>query len=473
MQNDRFNRTGQHRELQNLMTMTRARFFIFMTSLPLFLLSFGIMKGQPTGKDLLGDGPITGETGRGQEQVVESIVAVVGDRIILQSDVVQRAALYQQTAKQAGLSQSQLLQEVLNDLIYNNLFIVKAEEDSITVSEELVSQQAEEYIGRVLGNAGSEKALEEAIGKSMAEIRKEARQIAREQLMVQILQQRHFSTMKVSERDINEFYRLYKDSLPQIPEQIEIAHIYIQEKPSQEGEKITMALARSIIDSIKQGRDFTEFVRRYSVDPGSSVKGGDLGWAAKGKFVPEFEEAAWDLDINEISEPVRSKFGVHIIQLLDEREDERRTRHILLPVKSTEAEKQALIDTLEMIRKRAMAGESFAALAEQYSDDIESKYQEGFFARERTNNLKSYEWILDSLEVGDVSAPRPFALSPTETGYHILKLVRVIPPHTVDLIEDHALLENQATGWKQRKELLSWIDELQKEIYWEIKEDFR
>ncbi|MGE3801220.1 MAG: peptidylprolyl isomerase [Candidatus Kapaibacterium sp.] len=439
----------------------------------LLLLSIGSAVGQPTGKDLLSGGPIAGESRGASQTVIESVVAVVGNRIILRTDVLQRAAMLSETAQRAGLTDAQLLREVLNDLIYNNLFLVKAEEDSITVSDELVSAQADEYVNRILRQAGSESALEEAVGKSMPEIKSEARKLVREQLLVQTLQQRHFMGMKVTERDINEFYRQYKDSLPQIPEQIELAHIYIAEKPSEEGRKNTFALAHSIIDSIKGGKDFTEFVRRYSVDPGSATKGGDLGWRKRGEFVPEYEDAAWNLNLNEISEPVESKFGIHIIQRIDERENEIRTRHILLPIKSTEAEQQALIDTLQQIRSRATAGESFAALAAQYSEDDVSKFQDGFFAKEVTTNLGAYEWILDSLEIGDVSTPRPYQVSPTETGYHIIKLVRVIPPHEFDPVEDHDLLEQQATTWKQRKELLAWIDELQKSIYWEIKDDLQ
>ena len=189
--------------------------------------------------------------------------------------------------------------------------------------------------------------------------------------------------------------------------------------------------------------------------------------------MPEYEEAAWELGLNEISEPVESKFGVHIIQLLDKRDDEIRTRHILIPLGSTDAEREMLADTLRKIRARALAGENFGELAAKYSEDEESKYQGGLMAKASTSNLGGYEWILDSMEVGGISEPRPYAVSPTEAGYHIIKLVRVIPPHEVDPIQDRDLLEQHATTWKQRNELLAWIDELQSEIYWEIKDDFR
>ena len=428
----------------------------------------------PTGAEILAGGPTAGETGRSNKTVVESIAAVVGDRIILLSDVLQRSALMRESAQKAGLTQEQLLREVLNELIYTNLFLVKAEEDSVTISDEYVNANAEQYVNRLVRQTGSEAALEQAVGKSMPEIQSEARTIVREQLLVQTLQQRRFSNMKMTARDIDEFYQIYKDSLPEIPEQVEIAHVYIAETPSEEGRKNTMALAESIIDSIKNGEDFARFVRRYSIDPGSASAdpAGELGWSKKGKFVPEYEEAAWNLGINEISAPTESKFGVHIIQLLDKRNDEVRTRHILLPLKAGESERQALLDTLNSIRERGLSGESFASLAEQYSQDEESKFKGGLLAKAPTSQMGVYSWILDSLEIGGISAPRPFATSATESGYHIIKLVRVIPPHPFDPVEDRDLLEQQAKTWKQQKELLAWIKELQEEIYWEVKEDF-
>ncbi|MCE2504007.1 MAG: peptidylprolyl isomerase [Chlorobi bacterium] len=462
--------TIHHDKLPMKVEQILSRIMLFLTTL---CLMSTIAQAQPTAAEILaGKGPATGETGSSDKTVIEGIAAVVGDRIILLSDVFQRAALLRESAQRVGLTQDQLLKEVLNELIYTNLLLVKAEEDSVTVSDDLVEAQAEQYVDRLIRQAGSEMALEMAVGKSMLEIQSEARSIVREQLLVQILQQRRFADLKVTERDLDEFYRLYKDSLPDIPEHVEIAHIYIAEEPSEEVRRNTVELAASIIDSIRNGGDFVEFVRRYSTDPGSAVQGGELGWSKRGKFVPEYEEAAWKLGINEISPPTESKFGLHIIQLLDKRNDEMRTRHILIPLEAGEKERQALLDRLNSIRERALGGESFAALAGEYSQDEESKFQGGLLAKAPTTQMGAYSWILDSLEIGEITEPRPFAISPTESGYHIIKLVRVIPPHSLDPVEDRELLEQQAKNWKQQNELLAWIEELQEEIYWEVKDRF-
>lgn len=423
-----------------------------------------------------GDGRSDGTTGgSGDRMIMEGIAAIVGDKVILISDVVQRAALIKGNSPSMTMSEAQLYQEVLDDLIATNLLLVRAEEDSIVVSDDIISSQLDERINQLVQQVGGSSAvLEQYYGKSITEIRTEARPIIRDQLMVEFLRRQRFSDLKVTERDMEEFYRQYQDSLPTVPEQVEIARILILEKPSTEARDVAIALAESIIDSLKNGGDFGDFARRYSIDPSSAAHGGEVGWVKNGRFVKEYEDAARALNINEISKPVESKFGIHVIQLLDKKEDELRSRHILLPLKAGDAQKQAIIDTLNSVRRRAIAGESFGALAAKYSEDEDSRHNGGIVTKYPTSELPtSYQWIMDSLKVGEISEPRPTRPSPTESGYHIIKVNRVIPPHKVDLREDREQIEELATVWKQNQKLMEWLTELRKEIYWEVKYDFK
>lgn len=426
------------------------------------------------GLGLTGGDPSTG--GSGDRMALDGIAAVVGNKVILISDVFQRVALLKSQSQDLGLTDNELYQEVLNDLIVNNLLLVQAENDSISVPDEAIDAQLEERIQQLARQAGgSTEYLERVYGKSMAEIRAEARPIIRDQILVELLRRDRFSDLKVTERDMEEFYRQYSDSLPQIPEQLEIAHILLLEKPSDESRAKAIDLAESIIDSLKNGADFAEFAKRYSIDPGSGAKGGELGWQPKGRFVKEFEDAAWELEINEISDPVVSSYGIHIIQLLDQKDGEVRTRHILLPLKASDQEKQALTDTLSMIRRNILDGkESFAAMARKWSDDENSKYDGGILAKYPTSDLPAgYQWLLDSMNVGEISEPRPIRVSPTESGFHIIKLTRIIPAHAANLAEDRDQIERLATVWKQNQRMLEWVDELRKNIYWEIKYEFK
>ncbi len=434
------------------------------------LLLGGQLQAQPIGT---GD-PSSGGDLAPEKILIDGIAAVVGDQIILISDVVQQAALLASSAgAPAQLPGPEILQEVLDELVVNKLLYVKAIEDSIEVGEDLLTQQVEEYVGRLVARAGSEEALSAATGKEIAEVRSSVRPIVKEQLMVELLRRRKFSEQKVTNRDIEEFYALYRDSLPSVPEQVELAHIFLKAEASEESKDAARLLAERIADSIRNGGIFGEFARRYSIDPGSGSKGGELGWVAKGKFVSEYENSVDTLGINEISGAVESRFGFHVIQLLDKESSRFRSRHVLVPIEPSDEEVADLLDTLEMIRSRAINGEPFRELAQQYSDDGESRIRGGLLARLPTTELGPYQWVIDSLAPGEVSTPRPLQTSPTESGYHILQLVRVIPPHPFDPVADRDQLEPIVARRKQTERILEWIEDLRETIYWEVMHDFR
>ena len=423
---------------------------------------------------IIPDNPSSGGTPEPEKILIDGVAAVVGDQIILISDVVQQAALM--ASARGGTPQlpgPQVLQDVLNELVTNKILYVKALEDSIEVGDQILNQQIDDYVARLVARAGSESALESETGKSMTEIRATVRPIVTEQLSVEILRRRRFTEQKVTTREIEAFYTEYRDSLPSVPEQVELAHIFLKAEASDASKEAARELAMRIADSIRGGGIFGEFARRYSIDPGSSRKGGELGWVPYGKFVSEYEGSVDTLGINEISEPVESKFGFHVIQLLDKEEGRFRSRHVLVPIEPSETEVATIVDSLQAIRRRAMAGEEFGELARLYSDDPESSVRDGLLARLPTSELGPYRWVVDDLTPGEISEPRPLQTTPTESGYHILKLVRIIPPHPFDPVADRDQLEPIVARRKQTEQLLAWIDELRETIYWEVLHDFR
>src|SRR5690606_31269287 len=137
-----------------------------------------------------------------------------------------------------------------------------------------------------------------------------------------------------SRKEVEDFFRTYKDSLGIIPEKVKISHIYRNPKASDEVKKKSRELAEAILDSVKSGVDFAELAKKYSEDPGSAAQGGDLGFVKRGIFYPEFESAAFSLEPNEISEVVESPAGFHIVQLLEKRGESVHTRHILIKIKT-------------------------------------------------------------------------------------------------------------------------------------------
>jgi len=406
-------------------------------------------------------------------QIVDGVAAVVGNEVILMSDVMQQLSLYARQNRTVNPQDPAIQQQVLNAIIDEKLVLTSAIEDSITISDDELGRAVDRQIESIVSRFGSEKSVEEAYGMTMAKIRQESREIIRQQFLVERARQRHLAGVKLTDSDVQEFYRAYKDSIPQVPEQVELQSIVLLAKPTEESKKAAIALANVLIDSIKQGGDFADFARRYSTDPGSAANGGDLGFVEKGNFVKEFEDAAKRLEINGISPPVQSQFGIHIIQVLERRGDATHSRHILLPLTQSGSQRDSLVAELNALRARAIAGEDFSELARKYSQDEDSRGLGGSLGKIPLEQIPpDTKPKLEGMKDGDITEPQGVAISPTEQGYQIVRLVRRIPPHQLDPQEDRAQLERIATLYKQNEEYAKWVAELRKDIYWEIKSNF-
>lgn len=415
--------------------------------------------------------PMAGGTPGSDRVIVDGVAAVVGNEVILMTEVMQRATVLAQQQR-ADARDPAFQSEVLNSLIDSKLVLTRAREDSVVVRDEEVTDAVNRRLDQIVAQVGSEKRVEELYGMPMSRIRSEAREVIRQQLLEQRMMQRRFSGLKVSDRDIQEFYTLYRDSLPQVPEQIELQQIVLKSRPSSEAKTAAKEFAASLRDSLIAGADFATLARTHSTDVVSAREGGDLGWVAPGRFVPPFEAAVKRLGINDISEPVESEFGFHVIQLLDRKPDGSfHTRHILVPIRSTGSQRDSLTARLHELKARAIAGESFADLARQYSEDDETAGVGGILGKVMPEQLPpDLKATITGMKDGEITEPLAFAATPTETGYRIIRVVRRIAPHAVDPVEDRAQLEVLAEQLKQQREYAAWIAELRKEIYWEIKQ---
>jgi peptidyl-prolyl cis-trans isomerase SurA len=436
--------------------------FLGIISVVCFAATASVASAQPTGS------PTTG----GNLQIIDGVAAIVGNEVILISDVLQQTMILARGQQGLDPRDPKLQQEVLNAIIDEKLVLTRAQEDSIEVSEEEVTRAVDRQIERIIAEVGSVERVEEIYKTTIDRIRRESREIIRQQLLFQRVRQMRFSDIKLTERDLQEFYQQYRDSLPNMPEQVELQHIVLKVKPSAAAKDQTIALARAITDSIRAGGDFADFARRYSADRGSAEAGGDLGFVEPGKFIREFEDAVKKLGVNEISPPVESVYGIHIIQLLDRRGDATRSRHILFKIQQSGAERDSIIAKLNDIRAQAASGVGFDSLAMKYSQDEESRGLGGSLGKVPVEQLPpGLKEAVAGMRDGEISAPQPYAVSPTESGYHIVRLVRRIAAHQLDPTQDRASLERLASAYKQNAEFAKWVRELRKDIYWEIKTD--
>lgn len=402
---------------------------------------------------------------------LDRIAAIVGDEIIMQSDIDGQLYYLSQYDNTIDFNDLETKKKILESMIDNLLMVNKAKLDSIEVSNEEINQRMEIHLQSEIQRFGSEKRVEQVYGMSMPRIKNDIKEKIKQNLLVQNLVQIKFADIKVSQKEVEEFYRQKEDSLPIVPLAVEIHHIVKKVKASGDEKKITYELARNVRDSILNGGNFADFAKRYSSDPGTVNSGGELGWFDKGKLFPEFEKAAFGLSTGELSMPVETPYGFHIIQTLEKRTDAINTRHILFKVGQSNTDTEEAVKFLKDLKSRAENGESFESLAKQFSDDKDSRGFGGFIGKLPISDLPAQvKTLVDSLSEGGISDPLPYKNDPIEPSYHIVFIKRFIKEHKANLKDDYREIELMAIEYKKRELYSDWLAQLRKELYWEIKD---
>jgi len=407
------------------------------------------------------------------QQLVDGIAAIVGQEIILFSDVQQ---LTMEMIRSSGVNPSSINQEqfinlqnqALRELINMEIILLQAEEDSIFIRERDIQSSLDEQLGQYLDVLGSEEQIEQVFGLSMRKIREYLYTRVKSSLIVQQIQTERFGNIKVSRPEVLEFYEENKDSIPEIPERVNISHILIIPQPSGEKKEQKKAELLEIKERILSGETgFSEAARTYSADRSSAVNGGELGFSPKGTFVPEFERVAFSLEKEgDISDIVETQFGVHIIKLIERRGELINVAHILLDITKDETDFSDAFNMLSTLRDSIINSADFSDLALRYSDDPDVKANKGSLGEFPLNTLQIEEFkaVADTLNIGDVSTPFQ-----TTYGFHILKLNNRKPPETLTLKTHYNIIENMAASSKKQKEWNRWIDKLYEKFYVEIK----
>ena len=402
---------------------------------------------------------------------LDRIAAIVGDEIIMQSDVDGQLYYMSQYDKTIDINDKAAKRKILESMIDQLLMVNKAKLDSIEVPEDEVNQRMELHLQSEVQRFGSEKRVEQVYGMSLPRIKNDIKEKIRQNLLVTNLVQVKFSDVKVSQKEVDEFYRQKEDSLPVLPLAIELHHIVKKVKASGDQKKIAYDLAKKVRDSILSGGSFSEFAKNYSSDPGTVNSGGELGWFDKGKLFPEFEKAAFGLSTGELSMPVETPYGFHIIQTLEKRSEAINTRHILFKVGQADTDIEDAVNELKSIKKRVESGESFETLAKELSDDKESRGFGGFIGKLPISDLPEQVRVLvDSLKEGGISDPLAYKNDPIEPSYHIVYIKRFINEHKANLKDDYREIEMMAIEYKKRELYADWLAQLRKELYWEIKD---
>lgn len=409
---------------------------------------------------------------RGQ-QVLDRIVAVVDNNIILSSDLLQYS---QQLAIQLGINPvkepekfMELRKNTLSNLVVQKVLLTKAKEDSLTVDERQVDQTLDEQINRMVEQLGSEEKLEDYFGQPLRKIRRTLRQEIADRLLVETLQARKVREIRISRREVEEFYNATKDSLPKLKEAVDLSHILFTVEAGEQAQKTARARIDSLLQLLRAGDDFATLARKLSEDPGSASKGGELGFIQRGDFVKEFEEAAFALKPNEISEVVKTQFGFHIIQLLERRGEKINARHILIRLTTTADDEAATLQKAQTCREGLAAGKySFGEAAKTFSQDKTTRDTGGDLGWFEIDQLQvpAFKQTVHDLPVGEISQPVK-----TQFGYHLIRLNARREPRPLSLAQDYDRIQDFALLAKREREFTAWVENLKKQLYIRINEE--
>ena len=391
-------------------------------------------------------------------ELLDRIVAVVDDQVILWSELNLRLSLELQQQRLTYLGPDEIArrrERTLNEMIDEQVVVLKARKDSLEIDYSRVDELLNAELGRIkdsIDPAEFEDMLERT-GISERQLKTRYRkQIQNRMLYEQMLGQLAYRTF-ITRGDVEQFRKAHADTLPS---QISISQINIKVSPSQGVLTRSMDKISRIEEELGAGGDFAELARVYSEDPGTAASGGDLGCFELGMLMPEFEMAALELKPEEVSHPVRTRHGFHLIRLHEKREDELCASHILVRSRIIADDRARAMARLTELRDRAMAGEDFAQLAKEYSEDPQSARAGGLWQILEKRQIPPFlQPHIGHLKLGEIS--QPFML---EEDGHILKIN-----------DDHPTLEALVREERMNELMAQLIEDFKKEIHVENRLD--
>lgn len=414
-----------------------------------------------------------------QKNVVNKIVAVVGEEIILKSDI-EDEFLHAQGQGMIS-SSTNYKAEILEQQLIQKLLVAQAKLDSVTVTEAEVESEVTSRIEYLIGNIGSQERLEAYFNKPIDQIKDEMRGPIRERLITQTMQQKIVDKIRITPSEIrNYFKKLPKDSLPDIPDKYEIQQIVIKPNISEAEKERLRERLRTFREQIQNGeKTFNTLAVLYS-ECGSAPRGGELGYNTKTGWVPEFSDAAFNLKPGKISKIVETEFGFHIIQLIDKQGEKINVRHILLVPKISDTERQEALHRLDSIRGHLQEGKmTFEEAALYFSTDKKTKNNGGLKAGSDADSKIAKADIsgemakqVNKLKVGEVSESF-MEREDSREEFKIIKIKAFYPQHKANLEDDWMNFEMMLKNEKQMDKLEVWIKEKQSATYIHIDDEYK
>ena len=415
------------------------------------------------------------------EKVIDQIVAVIGQNIILESDIENQ---YYQYRMQSGIigGGSSVRCQMLESLLFQKLLLNQAEVDSIVISDTEIQETMDHRLRYYIAQMGSRERFEEYYGKSIEEFKEEFSSDIENQLKVEKAQGGIVENVTVTPAEVRSFFKdIPTDSIPLVNSMVEIGELIRMPPVTLEQKLLIKDRLRGLRERVMAGETFSTLAILYSEDPGSAKKGGELGFYGRGELYKEFEAIAFKLGDGEVSEIVETQAGFHIIQLIERKGEYVNVRHILLKTKVSPldlAMAKAYLDTVAgLINTDSL---TFDEAVLQYSDG-ENKNNGGLLINPMTGTTgfevsdldPQVSFVIDKLKVGEISKP---ALMETEDGkqaYRLLYLKKRTLPHRANMREDYDKIQSWALENKKAEAFQEWIAKKAAKTYIRINDKFR
>lgn len=416
-----------------------------------------------------------------QENTVDKIVAIVGNNIVLASDVNQQYSQYLYSGQPAN---NDVKCKILQNVLTQKLLKQQAEIDSIAVDDGQVDDELGRRMRSMVQRAGGQDRLEQFLNKSLLQYKDEIRPQVKDELIAQKMQAKITENVNVTPFEVEKYYKTLGDSLPEFNTEVEVGEIVMDPNLTKAEKQKFKEKIEGLRKRVVAGDDFSVLAKTYSEDPGSAPDGGDLGFFDRTMMAKEFTSWAFKLKAGEISPVFETDFGYHFLQVIERRGEQVHARHILVTPTTTAESLARLKLSADSIYKIVEKNDlSFSAAANLYSDDKQSKFNGGMIMN--AENVQSRTTIIpvdklepatflviDTMKVGEVSKPTLYTSADGKNHYRILYLKSKVAPHKANLKQDYPKIRDAAQQDKINKTLSEWFESRREKTYIKIEPEF-
>jgi peptidyl-prolyl cis-trans isomerase SurA len=404
-----------------------------------------------------------------QKVVADKIIAVIGDKIILQSDIRNRLDDMRRNGVDIPDNAHCFMME---NLLSAKALSQQAIKDSLPISDDEIEAELDLKVRQYAAQFGSITALEEVAGKTVFQLKEDSREAVREQKLAEEMQKKIMENVKITPTEVKAYFdKIPKDSLPFYEAQVEVGQIVIFPKASREVEQLAKDELNEYRQSVLKGeKKFELLARTYSDDPGSKNDGGLFSFKRSESNVdPEFKAAALKLkNTGDLSSVVKSQFGYHLLQMVSRNGDDITVRHILRIPLVTESEFKMASDKLDSARAKLIAGTlSWGEAVARYSEDDYSKYTGGMITNpeDRSTFLtidrfpdKDLVLMLKKLKLNEYSQPVQFTDYRQKQGVRVIFLKTQLSAHVENIKDDYSRISQRALEEKKGEAMEKWVN---------------